>query len=76
MKLRHLLSTTACSLSSAVVFAHKGHGDHHDAIDGALHWFTQADHLAVLGCLVAAIVFGARKLLRRRAERYRSNTPR
>jgi hydrogenase/urease accessory protein HupE len=48
MKLRHLLSTTACSLSSAVAFAHEGHGDHNDALDGVLHWFTQWDHLAVV----------------------------
>jgi hydrogenase/urease accessory protein HupE len=62
MRLRHLLSTTACSLSSAVALAHEGHGDHEDAIDGVLHWFTQWDHLAVLLLVAAAVAWGVRAL--------------
>jgi hydrogenase/urease accessory protein HupE len=76
MKLRHLLSTTACSLSSAVAFAHEGHGDHVDAIDGVMHWFTQWDHVAVLALCAAAIGLGARKLLTRRAAHHKNNAPR
>jgi hydrogenase/urease accessory protein HupE len=74
MKLRHLLSTTVCSLSSAVAFAHEGHGDHNDALDGVLHWFTQWDHLAVLAIAVAAMIWGARKLSRSRIERKQNKT--
>jgi hydrogenase/urease accessory protein HupE len=74
MKLRHLLSTTACSLSSAVALAHEGHGNHDDALDGVLHWLIQADHLAVLAIAVAATIWGARKLSRSRIERKQNKT--
>jgi hydrogenase/urease accessory protein HupE len=63
MKLPHLLSTTACSLSSAVAFAHEGHGDHADALDGVMHWLTQWDHFVVLLLVAAAVGACVRALL-------------
>jgi hydrogenase/urease accessory protein HupE len=62
MRLRHLLSTTACLLSSAAALAHEGHGSHDDVLDVVFHWFTQWDHLAVLLVVAVAAGLGARAL--------------
>jgi hydrogenase/urease accessory protein HupE len=69
MKLPLLLSITACLFSSPAAFAHEGHGDHANAFDGVLHWFTRGDHVAVLVLSVAAVLLGARAILRGRAAR-------
>ncbi len=81
MKLRHLLSTTVCSFSSTLLvapaaFAHEGHGNHDDVMDGVLHWGRQWDHIAVLALAIALLVWGVRKRVRSHAERDRNNSTR
>ena len=79
MKLPHLLSTTGCLLSPLVAssaFAHEGHGEHRDAVDGALHWFTHLDHLAAIAGLVLAVAFVVKFIGRRRAVRIIQKTDR
>ncbi len=63
MKLLHLLNITACLLSAliaSVAYAHDGHGEHGGALAAVLHWFTQWDHLVVIGLVVVGIVFAIR----------------